>query len=113
MIPAVRIAFTYSEAPGFVSGSPRVFEGDECWTQASHRLAMLPRPNLGYYKTDFTVTYEDGETYRGRYDVGADAPTLGQHIRDFIKTIQDGGWDASAESRNEYAQFASTYEIGH
>lgn len=109
MIPAVSISFTYSECPGV--NAPRSFSGPDVWRRAAHWLAMLPKPDLGYYKTDFTVTYEDGETYEGRYDIGADAPTLGSHIRGFIKSLERHPADNESVVE-EYRTFAATYEIG-
>ncbi len=47
-------------------------------------LSRIKRPELGYYKTDFVVTFESGETYKGRYDIGSDNDTLDGHMRDFL-----------------------------
>lgn len=47
----------------------------------------------GYDKVDFTVTWADGNTYKGRYDLhypgrpndeGRTYPDLAKHIRDFV-----------------------------
>lgn len=109
-IKAVKIEVPFSEAPGVID--PRVFEGDDCWTQCNRWLRAISPPKLGYYKTDVIVTYADGETYQARYDIGADSPTLGQHIRDFIASVNSGAWDPSPEALAQYNTFAATYEIG-
>ena len=49
-------------------------------------LAKKGGTKSGYYKTDFTITFEDGEVYKGRYDIGSDESTLRQHVRRFIET---------------------------
>jgi hypothetical protein len=96
-IPAVMIELPFTEAPVPLPHGP--FQGPDCWDQANRWLRLVAPPNLGYYKTDFTVTYEDDTTYEGRYDIGADAPTLGQHIRDHLTFIGN-------------TTFAVTYQIG-
>ncbi len=50
-------------------------------------LNGIKRPELGYYKTDFTVTFEDGEVYTGRYDIGSDLSTLDGHIKSFLAYV--------------------------
>lgn len=77
LIQARRIEFPFSEAP---RSTPVVFDGADCWKRAQSWLTHVPRPALGYYKTDFIVEYEDDVTYSGWYDIGCDAPTLAEHI---------------------------------
>jgi hypothetical protein len=46
-----------------------------------------PKPGGGYDKCDFRVTFADGETYEGRYDLQRDLAgegPLSKHIRDFM-----------------------------
>jgi hypothetical protein len=80
-VQPVKIEFPFSEAP-HVAGT---FKGPDCWALAQHQLTLSPRPSLGYYKTDFVITYEDGFTYSGRYDIGADSPTLEGHVIDHLR----------------------------
>jgi hypothetical protein len=85
-VVATSIEFPFTEAP---LSTPVRWEGPDCWAQAQHWLTMAPRPDLGYYKTDFVITYADGSEYKGRYDIGADAATLAQHIRDHLAHYGD------------------------
>ena len=41
----------------------------------------------GYWKTDFTITFSNDETYTGRYDIGGDAPTLTDHVINYLKWL--------------------------
>lgn len=109
-IKAVKIEVPFSEAPHVID--TRVFDGDDCWEKANRWLRSVTPPELGYYKTDVVVTYADGETYSCRFDIGADAPSLGQHIRDFIAALHDGLWDPDPAEVAKYDTFADTYEIG-
>ncbi len=59
------------------------------WANANTHLYRMAyhAPTLGYYKCDFTVTYEDGEEYKGRYDlmhISKEWPNLAKHVRDHI-----------------------------
>jgi hypothetical protein len=57
-------------------------EADKHFSRANYRAQ---RENAGYYKTDFTIHFTNGETYSGRFDIGADAPTLTDHVISFCK----------------------------
>ena len=73
------------------SEARRTFEGDSCWEDVYSFLllaaAQIPADRLGYDKTDFRVTWEDGETYEGRLDLknpasGRESDTnIAEHIR--------------------------------
>lgn len=52
--------------------------------EANAFLAKVTPPELGYYKTDFAIIWTDGAVYNGRFDIGADAPTLEEHCRAFL-----------------------------
>ena len=106
MIRPTSIEFPFTERPD-VRGHV-VFEGDDCWAQAQRWLTMSPRPELGYYKTDFTITYADGTTYSGRYDIGADSHTLAQHIRDHLDFHGD---EDGFLARYQVGQI-TTFEVG-
>lgn len=79
MIKEIEIGF--SEAPGHKRWT--------CKTLASANayLWRLGKPDLGYWKTDFKITLDDGDIYEGRFDIGADAPTLEQHIIHYCKKM--------------------------
>lgn len=112
-IKAVSINFPFSESN--LVDRRFVFTGEKLWEDASHHLALVPPPLDGsYYKTDFVITYENGETYTGRYDIGSDQPTLGEHMRYFLGAMTflyevDERWDDA----NEIKDFRNTFEIGY
>jgi hypothetical protein len=87
-----------------------------------------PDEGQGYNKCDFTVTYEDGETYTGRYDLKRHdmgfTDLLGYHIRSFVEfcagqhkpdhmTAAQYQEYLSDSNKEEYAQFLLKYEIGN
>jgi hypothetical protein len=111
MIAAVKITIGFSESPHIREGID--FAGPCLWQAAADYLTFWPGPDLGYYKTDFTVTYEDGTEYSGRYDIGADRDTLGDHMRAFIHGVVDrGDWRPSKENVEYLTNFRTNYEIG-
>ena len=81
---------------------------------------------LGYYKTDFTLVFDDGTQYKGRYDIGSDAPDLTTHIRSFALAYSGRShpsrmsaiaWadylnrQVSPESRKYFAGILDNYEL--
>lgn len=60
----------------------------DAWAEADATLARWARTapvGGGYHKCAFVVTWEDGQTYSGRYDLkGGTAPSLAKHMRDFL-----------------------------
>jgi hypothetical protein len=100
----VKISFPFSEAPDFKPC-------DFCsLAEANKFLRSLPRPELGYYKTDFILTFEDGETYEGRYDVGDDESTLGDHIVAIAKGLNDPR-HCSHDLLPQWINFLNEYEV--
>lgn len=108
MIKAIKIEILWSECP-YLGNAPYVFEGDNCWEKARKLLrdaASLIKPDmLGYHKTDYKVTWADGETYEARADLKyighkdneIDLPEL---IRQ--SCIFGGGLAMSPEHRNTW-----------
>lgn len=105
----------------------------ECrtWKAADQMLKLwartAPEPGQGYDKCDFTVTWEDGETYTGRYDLkrhDQDFPELlAYHIRSFIEFYagtHKPEWMKPEQYQEtikgtdhaEYINFLNNYEIG-
>ncbi len=88
LIDAVSIRVEWSESAAFMDGQE--FTGPGCWAafDACKRRAVEMRraaglSSGGYDKTKFVVTFADGHTYGGRYDIacnGHDGTTLEQHI---------------------------------
>lgn len=94
-IPATRIEFTYKEGrtDQMPDKWPVVFEtqGDmNPWIGAGLQLRAWSEhapATGGYDKTDFTVTWADGQTYQGRYDLkrhSVEPVDLGGHMREFL-----------------------------
>lgn len=78
------------------------------------------RGNCGYDKTDFILTYADGYTYKGRYDISPDnTDTLQQHVKSFCECyggikkpyhLSEKDWEMF-EKYPEYAEFLEKYEL--
>ncbi len=138
LIPAVKIEITRAEGlTSEVTGKPEVCTDahiDGAWECANHVLVKwsgtAPKEG-GYDKCDFKVTWEDGETYEGRYDLKhytIEYPNLAKHIYDFLM-FHAGLKKPAHMSTEEYQrylsrepassmvpqsqQFLQTYEIGH
>lgn len=87
-----------------------------------------PEKGQGYDKCDFTVTWSDGETYTGRYDLKRHdmgfSDLLAYHIKSYL-TFYSGTrrpdwmkpeqYEQALEgiNRAEYADFLAKYEIGN
>jgi hypothetical protein len=65
------------------------------WALADGQLSRwahtAPEPGNGYHKVDFKITWVDGETYEGRYDMNRwgedserDGHDLARHVRQFL-----------------------------
>jgi hypothetical protein len=87
---AKSITITFSESPDF--GTPRAFSDFESANTFLRELSRnAPGPHEGYFKTDFTITFEDGETYSGRIDLtNFETPDLGAHVRKFVEFYSGG-----------------------
>ena len=86
------------------------------------------KPFKGYLKTDFRVTWADGETYEGRYDLhenglGDDNQTLAQHIISFLSFyaglrcpvhMKQEEYEEFLKGRKvqEFRDFLEKYQIG-
>lgn len=101
------------------------------WTEADnvlkHWALTAPEPGHGYDKCDFKITYADGETYEGRYDLkqhDTQFPELiAYHIRgfqEFYAGTRRPDWMSEEKyaklMEDEYSQeavnFLAKYEIG-
>ena len=88
-----------------------------------------PDPETGCYsKCDFVVTFEDGDTYTGRYDLQsnglASGLTIGQQMKNFVGLIagtfrpawcSDEDWERICErhkdDKAEALEWLETYEV--
>lgn len=112
---------------------PVTTTGSRPWDEANAHLLRMSAtaPKDGTYdKTDFTVTYEDGETHEGRYDLkphSVEVPDLAKHVRDFLQFyaglrkpahMTQERYDAflaqpsTRKHHEECKAFLETYEIG-
>lgn len=126
MIKVKSIRLVRAEGPAEECDKPQTVSS---WLEANRVLRQwsetAPREG-GYDKCDFTITYEDGETYEGRYDLkhwSCEPPDLAEHVRGFV-TFHAGrrkpAWmtDEEYESRlpsikkPEFEHFLEHYEIG-
>lgn len=107
-IKVTKITFPFSE-----SGVNYLNREFLTWGDAERALASVNPPDLGYYKTDFCIDYEDGEKYEGRFDIGSDLPSLKDHILHFIKTIKENKTARyKPETVSSYSLFEQNYQIG-
>lgn len=107
-IPVDFICFPFSE-----SGDSKLDSIFYSWEEAEKALSSVIPPDLGYYKTDFVITYKDGETYQGRFDIGSDAPTLKEHIFNSISCIKNNKYGRyKKETVEAYSEFENKYQIG-
>ncbi len=91
--------------------------GPNVWEEANALLGRWSRtaPKCGGYdKCGFKVTYEDGDTYEGRYDlVGTEWPSLERHMRAHVGCYS-GREKPSHLKEADYRRFLKPYEAdGH
>lgn len=81
----------------------------------------------GYHKVDFAITYEDGEQYKGRYDMkhsSIEIPDLRKHVLEFVNFMRGAAKPAHmkqdvydtyisefAEAKDQAIDFYNNYEI--
>lgn len=117
---ATKITIESTEAAALDTGA--TIEGGNVWAKMDALLTILHKEyrrtgGRNYAKTRFTVTYEDGETYQGRIDLGDSHQgegnqCLGKHINAFIAyALSERSWVQPA-GRAELAEFRENYEIG-
>jgi hypothetical protein len=108
-IPLRSITIEWSESPFVIDGKSFV-----SWAAANRELGCGAKPDLGYYKTKFVITWADGEEYAGRYDIGAEDGFLDDHVRRFCEVYsgrrRPGGW--SDERWEAFCRHAVDPEIG-
>lgn len=57
-----------------------------------------------YFKTDFIITWEDGETYKGRFDISENnKKNLSEHVNQFVKS--------TSASFKGFGDFLANHEI--
>jgi hypothetical protein len=103
---------------GSVTCLPR--DGSSVWNEAAEVLIRWRRTapaGRGYHKVAFVVTYADGETYSGRYDMTAGVyRTIPGQMAEFLAYVGDRVPQDAREARSVAAAkafLAGGYEIGH
>lgn len=101
------IRFGFSESPfvdenkvfrSFVDADRHLKEAE---TKERAELIAAGEEWLGYRKTDFEVAI-DGEVYKGRYDIGSDAPTIAEHILAFADPSRNGFLRRAGDDEKAY-----------
>lgn len=80
---------------------------DDLWEKANAQLQemQLTMSGHGYDKIDFWIKYDDGETYKGRFDLEAKGkPDITEHIK--------GVTSEAAKEHPEFKKFKEEYEVG-
>lgn len=91
-VGVVSITLERAEGPISECGASVMVEASEtldAWGEANVKMAGMaisaPKGG-GYDKMDFTITFADGGTYSGTYDLkSAERPNLKRHVRDFVQ----------------------------
>lgn len=108
-----RIAITRVEGPVDLIGRRELAT---CYGGANALLAKHGRTapvGNGYEKVDFEITWPDGATYAGRYDLrGDEVPDLATHVRSFIRWLMENPCDAGESASAQAAAFLNRYDIG-
>lgn len=125
-IRARKIMVNCAEGPTFLLGPKTAYSFDDAdlllWRIAQHG------PDLGYYKTDFAIEFEDGTVYEGRFDVARwdrAQPDLRKHVREFVQFyaglrkpahLTDRQYQtiirrAGEDEPRKYAAFLENYEV--
>jgi len=138
LIPAVKIEITRAEGlHSEVTGIPEVCTREtmfgiwDCADSILMKWSHTAPKEGGYDKCDFKITFEDGETYSGRYDLkhnSIEYPNLAKHVwgfttfhagvgkpghltqEDYNKYLTISVWSGTIP---EFKKFIQTYEIGY
>lgn len=101
------ITITRAEGPAEECDRPQTVSSFEEADRVLREWSETAPKELGYDKCDFTITWEDGETYKGRYDLkywATEYPNLGKHVRDFI-TFHAGKQKPAWMTAEQYESF--------
>ncbi|OBW62929.1 MAG: hypothetical protein A9183_00705 [Dehalococcoides mccartyi] len=132
-IKAKTIVIERAEGPSKECGKPVTLTGPDVWQKAFYLLYKWGKTaplHGGYDKCDFKVTWEDGQTYSGRYDLkhpDVENPDLDGHIYHLSAMyagrfrpawMNDQQWsnfldDSTTKQLGpKYRDFLDKYEIG-
>lgn len=84
-IKVKEITLTLAEGPTHLTDKPITVHSwiDAMTALLVWKIKLFPDSKRigGYYKTDFVVTFENGNTYSGRFDIAGDEPCcLASHV---------------------------------
>lgn len=112
---AVKIELERAEGPAEACCKV-VFEGLGCWDKATAQLRAwsATAPKMGYDKCDFIVTYDDGNTYDGRYDnYRLDNPSHEGSLADHVAQqsyFMAGKWCPAHMTAEQYEAYLREYQ---
>lgn len=125
-VRATKITVMRAEGPSDLCGKVHEFTGGDVWQEARRHLVLAsisapghpldPHP-LGYHKTDFTVTWEDGEIYSGTLCMTYHEYSIARHMQEYLQHVIDNHDDyvlmgSEIPDVDALRNFLSTYEIG-
>jgi hypothetical protein len=129
---AIKIWVHRAEGSTNEAGKERTFDGTDqnIWERANNALSdwRVTAPSDGsYHKCDFKVTYEDGETYEGRYDLSKKTRTTieehmtrhcefyaGRWVPPHLRNYEPEALAALISAQKDaYNVFLDNYAIGH
>jgi hypothetical protein len=86
MFKAVSIVLNRAEGPSDLCNKPVILNSFDQATQRLRAWSYTAPINGGYDKIDFTITFDNGEVYRGRYDLEnkAGIMPLDQHCLQYL-----------------------------
>jgi len=104
------ISFTYSESDIINALTGKFFS--VVAAEALVAAAAAENKTAAYFKTGFTITFEDGQTYSGRIDIYSaktvPGHTLGDHVERHLRYTVNNGSLAQAD---EAQSFLDKYDI--
>jgi hypothetical protein len=115
-VPVVSIFLERAEGPTDLCRSWDFDTFKQANTQLEINAMTAPKDGA-YDKHDFAVTWADGKTYAGRYDLSGDeqSPSIGSHIHTFLEWIAYDKKAASfysEEELTEAAEMANSHDFG-
>ncbi len=125
-IPVSKVELTFTESPHFKCSTvtPKTFDSMGAVNSFLRSQHYRNAPDLGYYKTDFTITWADGNIYQGRFDIGSDREDLTAHVKSFCSVyslryrpqhFKDNHWEhfckTYKESGKKYGEVLDKYQL--
>ena len=111
-IKATKMTLNRAEGPSADCGKVELDTMPWALSDAVLREWALTAPDMGYDKVDFTVHFEDGETYSGRFDMQAHhiskSGMIAEHIVSFVKFCT-GEHRPSHMTENDYTVYIQNF----